>query len=66
MLIYKRGKNSWGQFSGHNISRTVHKMDLILHSIERIPKMQLSMARKFMLQPLRRYDVKLNGKTFTI
>jgi hypothetical protein len=37
-------------------------MDLVLHSIERIPKMQLSMARKFMLQELRRYDVKINEK----
>jgi hypothetical protein len=37
----------------------VHKMGLILRSLERIPKMQFSMARKFMLQPLGRYDVKL-------
>jgi hypothetical protein len=37
---------------------TVRKMGLILRSIERMLKMQFSMARKFMLQPLRRYNVK--------
>ncbi len=37
---------------------TVRKMGLILRSIERMLKMQFSMARKFTLQPLRRYDVK--------
>jgi hypothetical protein len=42
---------------------TVRKMDLILRSIERMLKMQFSMARKFTLQPLRRYDVKPPGKT---
>ncbi len=35
---------------------TVRKMGLILRSIERMLKMQFSMARNFMLQPLRRYD----------
>jgi hypothetical protein len=40
------------------MQHTVRKMGLILHSMERMPKMQFSMARKFMLQPLRRYDVK--------
>jgi hypothetical protein len=38
--------------------RTVRKRGLILHSMERMPKMQFSMARKFMLQPLRRCDGK--------
>ncbi len=33
-------------------------MGLILRSIERMLKMQFSMARKFTLQPLRRYGVK--------
>ncbi len=37
---------------------TVRKMGLILRSIERMLKMQFSMARKFTLQPLHRYDVK--------
>jgi hypothetical protein len=37
---------------------TVRKMDLILRSLERMLKTQFSMARKFTLQPLRRYDVK--------
>ncbi len=37
---------------------TVRKMSLILCSIERMLKMQFSMASKFTLQPLRRYDVK--------
>jgi hypothetical protein len=37
---------------------TVRKMDLILRSIERRPQMQFSMARRFMLQLLRRYNVK--------
>ncbi len=39
-------------------SYTVRKMGLILRSIERMLKMQFSMARSFTLQPLRRYDVK--------
>jgi hypothetical protein len=42
---------------------TVRKMGLILRSIERMLKMQFSMARKFTLQPLRRYDVKPPKKT---
>ncbi len=42
---------------------TVRKMDLILRSTERMLKMQFSMARKFTLQPLRRYDVKPPEKT---
>jgi hypothetical protein len=37
---------------------TVRKMDLILRSIERMLQTQLSMARRFKLQVLRRYDVK--------
>ncbi len=41
---------------------TVHKMDLILHSIERMLKMQFSMGRKFTLQPLCRYDIKPSQK----
>ncbi len=39
-------------------TRTVRKKDLILHSIERRPQMQFSMARKFPLWRLRRYSVK--------
>jgi hypothetical protein len=42
---------------------TVRKMGLILRSIERMLKMQFSMARKFTLQPLRRYNVKPPEKT---
>jgi hypothetical protein len=42
---------------------TVRKMGLILRSVERMLKMQFSMARKFTLQPLRRYDVKPPEKT---
>ena len=41
-------------------------MGLILRSIERMLKMKLSMARKFTLQPLRRYDVKPPKKTAQI
>jgi hypothetical protein len=37
---------------------TVHKMDAILRSMERIIKMQFSMASTFMLQPVRRNSVK--------
>jgi hypothetical protein len=43
-------------------SYSVRKMSLILRSIERMLKMQFSMARKFTLQPLRRYSVKLPKK----
>jgi hypothetical protein len=42
---------------------TVRKMGLILRSIERMLKMQFSMARKFTLQPLHRYGVKPPDKT---
>ncbi len=35
-------------------------MDLILRSIERMLQTQLSMARMFKLQVLRRYDVKFS------
>jgi hypothetical protein len=42
---------------------TVRKMGLILRSIERMLKMQFSIARNFTLQPLRRYDVKTPEKT---
>ncbi len=38
-------------------------MGLILLSIERMLKLQFSMARKFTLQPLHRYDVKPPEKT---
>ncbi len=38
------------------------KMDLILRSIERRLRMQFSMARKFLLRPLRRYDIKPNER----
>ncbi len=41
---------------------TVRKMDLILRSIGRRPQMQLSMARRFKLQLLRRYSVKFYKK----
>jgi hypothetical protein len=43
--------------------RTDRKMGLILRFIERMLKMQFSMAHKFTLQPLRRYDVKPPKKT---
>ncbi len=39
---------------------TVRNMDLILRSIERILQTQLSMARNFKLQVLRRYNVKFS------
>ncbi len=42
---------------------TVRKMGLKLRSIDRMLKMQFSMARKFTLQPLRRYDAKPPEKT---
>ena len=42
---------------------TVRKMGLILRSLERRSQMQFSMAHKWMLQPLRRYDVKPPEKT---
>jgi hypothetical protein len=38
-------------------------MGLILRSIEGIPKMQFSLTHKFMLQRLRRCDVKFTEKT---
>jgi hypothetical protein len=38
-------------------------MGLILRSIEQMLEMQFSVARKFMVQPLRRYDVKPPEKT---
>jgi hypothetical protein len=37
---------------------TVRKMDLLLRCIQRRLQMQLSMARKFTLQPYRRLSVK--------
>ncbi len=37
-------------------------MGLILRSIERIPKMKFSMAHKFMLHTLQRYNVKRTEK----
>ncbi len=46
---------------------TVRKMDLILRSIERMLQTQLSMARRFKLQVLRRYDVKFSKmRNFTL
>ncbi len=39
---------------------TVRKMDLILRSIERMLQTQLSMARRFKLPVLRRYNVKFS------
>ncbi len=46
---------------------TVRKMDLILCSIERMLQTQLSMARRFKLQVLRRYNVKFSKKrNFTL
>ncbi len=57
--------------SGSNVqdkcteSYTVRKMGLILRSIERMLKMQFSMARKFTLQPLCRYGVKPSRKNWT-
>ncbi len=46
---------------------TVRKMDLILRPIERRPQMQFSIARRFKLQLLRRYSVKLSKmRNFTL
>jgi hypothetical protein len=46
---------------------TVRKMDLILRSIERMLQTQLSMARRFKLQVLRRYNVKFSKmRNFTL
>ncbi len=39
-------------------THTVRQIDLILRSIERMLQTQLSMARRFKLQLLRRYNVK--------
>jgi hypothetical protein len=39
---------------GFLLEHTVRKMDLILRSIEQRPQMQLSLARRFKLQLLRR------------
>jgi hypothetical protein len=42
-------------------------MDLILRSIERMLQTQLSMARRFKLQVLRRYNVKFSKmRNFTL
>ncbi len=46
---------------------TAAGMDLILRSIERRPQMQFSMARRFMLQLLRRYSLKFcKMRNFTL
>ncbi len=46
---------------------TVRKMDLILRSIERMLQTQLSMARRFKLHVLRRYNVKFyKMRNFTL
>ena len=42
---------------------TARKMGLILRFIERLPKMKVSMAHKFMLQLFCRYNVKHTEKT---
>jgi hypothetical protein len=59
-------ESRWWNSSGAGggvVRYTVRKMGLILHSIEGMLKMQFSMARKFTLQPLRRYDIKPPEKT---
>jgi hypothetical protein len=50
----RREERGWKREGGH----TVRKMDLILRPIERMLKMQFSMACKFTLQPLRINNVK--------
>ncbi len=48
-------------------ANTVRKMDLNLRSIERMLQTQLSMARRFKLQVLRRYNVKFSKmRNFTL
>jgi hypothetical protein len=48
-------------------THTVRKIDLILRPLERRPQMQFSMARKFKLQLLRRYSVKISKmRNFTL
>ncbi len=61
----KSVSDSWDMVSLQKqcIPYTVRKMDLILRSLERMLKMQFSMARNFTLHPLRRYDVKPPEKT---
>jgi|LakMenEpi03Aug12_release.lakeMendotaPanAssembly.Ray.scaffolds.fasta_scaffold4060872_1 hypothetical protein len=44
------------------VCHTLHKMGLILHSIERITKVQFSVARKFVLRPVHGYIVKRTEK----
>jgi hypothetical protein len=62
IVIYKYGLCTFSRLLNtacHRFAKhTVHKMDLILRSIERMLQTQLSMARRFKLQVLRRYDVK--------
>jgi hypothetical protein len=50
----------WQLSAAENNGCTVRKMNLILHSIERMLQTQLSMARRFKLQVLRRYNVKFS------
>jgi hypothetical protein len=46
---------------------TIRKMDLIIRSIERMLQTQLSMACRFKLQMLRRYNVKFSKmRNFTL
>jgi uncharacterized Fe-S cluster-containing radical SAM superfamily protein len=45
--------------AAHHLTHTVRKIDLILGSIELMPEMKFSMARKFTLLLLSRNDVKL-------
>jgi hypothetical protein len=63
-VIQKSVKNYMFSLLVHvRVPHTVRKMGLILRSIERMLKMQFSMAHNFTLQPLRRYDVKPPEKT---
>jgi hypothetical protein len=52
-----------GQKVYSDLLHIVCKMDLILRSIQQRPQMQFSMARKFTLRPLHKYDVNLTKKT---
>jgi hypothetical protein len=57
LYVYTAGASSYEQTGFKYTVHTVLKMGLILRSIEQMLKMKFSMARKFTLQPLRRYDV---------
>jgi hypothetical protein len=63
-MSYSRASLCWHVFS---TDYTVRKIDLILRSIERMLQTQLSMARRFKLQVLRRYNVKFSKmRNFTL